>query len=83
MAREYQGGIMKSNRAFIGVDFVVDFIDGKFGSENARKVATKAEEFLKKIDSSETVVLTLDSHMTNFVVISKNGSSSFSPFSGI
>lgn len=65
MARENQGGIMNSDRAFIGVDFVVDFVDGKFGSENARKVATKAEEFLKKIDSSETVVLTLDSHMTN------------------
>ena len=26
---------MNSDRAFIGVDFVVDFVDGKFGSENA------------------------------------------------
>ena len=29
MDRINQGGIMKSDRAFIGVDFVVDFVDGK------------------------------------------------------
>jgi nicotinamidase-related amidase len=65
MDRVNQGGIMKSGRAFIGVDLVVDFVDGKFGSENAKQVAERAEKFLKKIDSTETVVLTLDSHMKN------------------
>ncbi|MHB1439165.1 MAG: cysteine hydrolase family protein [Cuniculiplasma sp.] len=56
---------MKTERAFIGVDLVRDFINGKFGSENSIKVAEGSLEFLRRINSKEMIILTLDSHMEN------------------
>ena len=63
MEREKPGGIMKSGRAFVGIDLVGDFVNGKFGSIKAEELAKRANVFLKRIDQEETIVLTLDSHI--------------------
>lgn len=50
------------NRAFIAVDFVNDFVDGTLGSSNAREAAERALEFLSKIQQTEAIIFTLDTH---------------------
>ncbi len=52
-------------RAFIVVDLVNDFVNGRFGSEEAVKVAEKAAELLGKISGKEEVIFTLDTHIPN------------------
>ncbi len=49
-------------RAFIAVDFVNDFVEGKLGSMNAKNAAERALLFLRKLNHSEEIVFTLDTH---------------------
>lgn len=50
------------NRAFLAVDFVNDFVDGSLGSSNSREAAERALEFMSKIQHTEEIVFTLDTH---------------------
>lgn len=52
---------MKS--ALVVVDLVNDFVTGKFGSDQAVKVAEKTERFLRDLDGKIEVVFTLDTHI--------------------
>lgn len=53
------------NRAFIVVDLVNDFVCGKFGSNEAVKIAEKAYKFLKGKEKEELIIFTMDSHIKN------------------
>lgn len=52
---------MKS--AVIVVDLVNDFVSGKFGSEQAKKVAVRTGNFLDDLNGKVDVVFTLDTHI--------------------
>jgi nicotinamidase-related amidase len=56
---------MNPNRAFIAVDLVHDFIEGKFGSNRAIEVAKDSVNFLSSLNKKEKIVLTIDSHLKN------------------
>ena len=55
----------ENRSAFIAVDLVRDFVDLKFGSPEAVKVAEKNLSLLKKIQGRIPVILTRDSHIKN------------------
>ena len=55
----------ENRSAFIAVDLVRDFVDLKFGSPEALKVAEKNLSLLKKIQGRMPIILTRDSHIKN------------------
>ena len=52
------------NAAFVIVDLVNDFVNGKFGSSNAEKAAVRTAETLD-LQPDIPVIFTLDSHIKN------------------
>ncbi len=55
----------ENKSAFIAVDLVRDFVDLKFGSPEAVKVAEKNLSLLKKIQGKIPIILTKDTHIQN------------------
>lgn len=56
---------MDNESLWIIVDLVNDFVTGKFGSENALKVANQTAEVLTQVTDSIDVVFTMDTHIKN------------------
>ncbi|MEM0155925.1 MAG: isochorismatase family cysteine hydrolase [Thermoplasmataceae archaeon] len=56
---------MINNSAIVVVDLVNDFVNGVFGSEEAKKTALRTRGFLDKLRGKYQVIFTMDSHLEN------------------
>lgn len=58
-------GTGNENVALIVVDLVGDFVDGKFGSDEAVKIANQTRETVSKLYEKMEIVMTRDAHIVN------------------
>ena len=58
-------GLRNEKSAFLVIDLVGDFVNGKFGSEEAIEIAEKTKETINKVAGKIEIVMTRDAHISN------------------
>ncbi|MGP6239425.1 cysteine hydrolase family protein [Cuniculiplasma sp. SKW4] len=58
-------GLNNENAALVVIDLVGDFVDGKFGSDRAVKIANETRKIVEKLYGKIEIVMTRDAHIVN------------------